>query len=263
MPDHRDLRRMAVTIGEFQRGFALAGKDGRVIERPGVVASVCPAIGFRSIFNAAAYTDAGDLGTTLPELRSEWESAAVNAWGVWAPAGDEDAAALLTDAGLKIDSSPMAMAASVDAIAKPEGGVSVEPASDLTELDAVLAGAYDFPPGVIVYAFPDLVERFRCSVARDESGEAMAALATAEADGDLGFTMVGTRPEARGRGFASELMRQAVAAAAERGCTTTSLQASAMGHGVYARLGYEDLGAYHLWEHRTPAPWEQEERAAE
>jgi ribosomal protein S18 acetylase RimI-like enzyme len=253
---------MAATIGEFHRGFGLAGRDGRVLERPGVVASVCPAIGFRSIFNAAAYADAGALREALPELRREWESAAVNAWGVWAPGGDEETAALLTREGLKIDSSPVAMAAPVGAIGAPEGGVTVEEATDLAELDAVLAGAYEFPPGVMVYSFPGLIERFRCSVARDDRGEAVAALATVDADGDLGFTMVGTRPEARGRGFASELMCHAVAQAAERGCTTTSLQASAMGRGVYARLGYEDLGVYHLWEHRTPAPWERDEAAA-
>lgn len=263
MADHRDLRRMAATIGAFHRAFGLAGREGRVVERPGVVASVCPAIGFRSIFNAAAYTDAPALRAALPELRHEWESAAVNAWGVWAPATDEETAAVLTEAGLSIDSSPVAMAAPVKAIAAPERGVTVEAATDLAELDAVLAAAYEFPPGVMAYSFPGLLERFRCSLARDDRGEAVAALATVDADGDLGFTMVGTRPEARGRGFASELMRHAVARAAERGCTTTSLQASAMGRGVYDRLRYEDLGVYHLWEHRTPAPWERDEAAAE
>lgn len=251
MTDHRDLRRMAVSIEEFQRAFGNGGRDGRVIERPGVLASVCPAMGWRSLVNAAAYTDAAALGDALPELRSEWESAGVRAWGVWAPPDDDAAAALLTEAGLKIDSSPRAMAAPIGAIAKPAGGVAVEPASELEELDTVLAGSYDFPPGVVVHAFPRLLETFRCALARDENGDAMAALATVDADGDVAFTMVGTRPEARGRGFASELMRQAVADAAERGCTTTSLQSSAMGFGVYKRLGYEDLGVYHLWEHRT------------
>jgi GNAT superfamily N-acetyltransferase len=261
MADHRDLRRMAMTIGEFQRAFALAGRDGRVFERPGVVASVCPAIGFRSLFNAAAHTDASMLRDALPGLREEWESSDVTSWGVWAHESDDEAADTLSHAGLKIDSSPEAMAAPQTSIAEPEGGVTVEAATDLTEFDAVLADSYDFPPGVMVWSFPALLERFRCSVARDDNGEAVAALATVDADGDLGFTLVGTCAAARGRGFASELMRHAVADGAKRGCTTTSLQATKMGRGVYERLGYESLGKYNLWEHRSPPPWERAEKA--
>ena len=52
-----------------------------------------------------------------------------------------------------------------------------------------------------------------------------------------------TLPEARGRGLATALMRQALLDAGERGCVTTSLQATAMGRPVYARMGYRDLGA--------------------
>jgi len=33
-----------------------------------------------------------------------------------------------------------------------------------------------------------------------------------------------------------------------RGCSTSSLQASKAGFGVYARLGYQDLGGFGTWE---------------
>jgi hypothetical protein len=45
-------------------------------------------------------------------------------------------------------------------------------------------------------------------------------------------------------------MRQAVLDARERGLQTTSLQATAMGVPIYARLGYRDLGAIQMWERR-------------
>jgi len=43
-------------------------------------------------------------------------------------------------------------------------------------------------------------------------------------------------------------MRTALRAARDQGCTSTSLEASAAGRPVYARLGYRDLGETQLWE---------------
>lgn len=250
--DPADLRRMAATIQAFSRGFGAGARDGRILELPGVVASVAPAIGFRSIFNAAAYTDVGALERALPTLRSAFDDAGVVAWGVWAHESDRRAAELLGGAGLRLDSSPTAMAARVRDVAPPDRGAIVERARDLVELDRVLAAAYEFPPGVMVHCFPGLLESFDCLIARDENGEPVAALATADQDGDCGVTLVGTDPAARGRGFAAALMCHAIAAAAQRGCTTTTLQATAMGRSLYARLGYRELGVFQLWEHRVP-----------
>ena len=61
---------------------------------------------------------------------------------------------------------------------------------------------------------------------------------------------MGTLEAARGRGLATSLMRRALADARERGCTTTTLVATKMGHPVYARLGYRDLGRVQMWERR-------------
>jgi hypothetical protein len=43
-------------------------------------------------------------------------------------------------------------------------------------------------------------------------------------------------------------MRTALRAARAEGCTSTSLEASAQGRAVYARLGYRVLGELELWE---------------
>lgn len=63
-----------------------------------------------------------------------------------------------------------------------------------------------------------------------------------------------TSPEARGRGLASRLLSAAIAAAAERGARTTSLQATKKGKGVYERLRFRALGPIDMWERRAPAP---------
>jgi predicted GNAT family acetyltransferase len=66
-------------------------------------------------------------------------------------------------------------------------------------------------------------------------------------------TLVGTAPAARGRGFATAAMLCALDAAVREGCSSTTLQASAAGRPIYARLGYRELGAMQLWEKRRAA----------
>ena len=73
-------------------------------------------------------------------------------------------------------------------------------------------------------------------------------------DGDFSVTLVATLPEARGRGLAGRLLTHALHEARERGCTTTSLQATKMGQPVYGRLGYRDLGPVQMWERRARIP---------
>jgi GNAT superfamily N-acetyltransferase len=69
-------------------------------------------------------------------------------------------------------------------------------------------------------------------------------------DDDCGFWFAATVPEARGRGLVTGLLRRALLYARERGCTTSTTQATAMGRGIYRRLGYRDLGPLELWERR-------------
>jgi predicted acetyltransferase len=68
--------------------------------------------------------------------------------------------------------------------------------------------------------------------------------------GDCAFWFAATVPDARGRGFVSGLLHRALRDARDRGCTTSTTQATAMGAPVYARIGYRDLGALEMWERR-------------
>jgi GNAT superfamily N-acetyltransferase len=242
----------SASIQGFSRAFGRAARDGVVLEYDGVVGSVAPAIPFRSIFNSAAYRDSRQLAAVLPRLSADYEAAGVTAWGVWVHESDQLAMAAIEAAGLRRDSQPTAMIAALDVFeAGASGGAKLETAQDLEEFDSVLAAAYDFPPGVLVYCFPSLLEEFRGFVARDPAGTPVCALATVEVGGDCGVTLVGTAPEARGQGHASQLLQFALAEARERGCRTSTLQATQMGEAIYARLGYRPFGAMELWEKRS------------
>jgi predicted acetyltransferase len=69
--------------------------------------------------------------------------------------------------------------------------------------------------------------------------------------GDCYISFVATRPHARNRGIASDLMRAALRDGLEQGCVTTTLEASAMGRSAYERLGYRPLGTLQMWERRS------------
>jgi GNAT superfamily N-acetyltransferase len=70
-------------------------------------------------------------------------------------------------------------------------------------------------------------------------------------DGNACVQFVATHPDARGQGLAIGLMRQALRAARERGCTTTTLESTKLGRPVYERLGYRPLGTLGMWELRA------------
>jgi GNAT superfamily N-acetyltransferase len=75
-------------------------------------------------------------------------------------------------------------------------------------------------------------------------------LGICDVDGDAGVMFVATLPEARGRGLAGGLLAAALVEARDRGCDVSTLQATKMGEPVYARLGYQRLGAIQMWEKR-------------
>jgi predicted GNAT family acetyltransferase len=72
-----------------------------------------------------------------------------------------------------------------------------------------------------------------------------------DVDGDAWILFVATHPDARGEGLATALMKQGLRAAVDRGCTTTTLEASPMGRPIYERMGYLPLGTVEMWERRT------------
>jgi GNAT superfamily N-acetyltransferase len=86
-------------------------------------------------------------------------------------------------------------------------------------------------------------------VARD-AGRPVAASMVCVSEGIAIVGWVGTVPEHRRRGIGAAVTRAATIAGFELGARAVALQASPMGHPVYARMGFRTVGRYRVW---TPA----------
>jgi GNAT superfamily N-acetyltransferase len=245
-----DQRGLYRSLGERTLGSA-------VVERPGgVLAAIVPARPDRSVFNSVLYEDPDALLAVRDELDAAYAAAGVSAWTVWVRPEHEALRPALEAAGHAFDGQPMLMAAEIGQLdLEPRAELDLDPAptweglarlNDLAygidravSFEAVFAG-YDDPRGRLYLARVD--------------GEPAAGVGTLGVDGTCEIVFVATAPAARGRGLSSELMRTALRAAREMGCDVTTLEATAMGEPVYARLGYRSLGRLAMYELRRPAP---------
>jgi GNAT superfamily N-acetyltransferase len=189
----------------------------------------------------------------LAELASAYERAGVLAWTVWVPDEDESSKALLAAAGHKLDTSPRMMAARLSDLDLDDhsmDGIEWTRTGDGSVVNTLNDFAYGLRPGLCERGFGVLSnDHFGIYVAEHE-GEPGACAVTFDYGGDCGVWAVATLPEARNRGLSTALMRQALVDARERGCETTSLQASELGKPVYDKVGYEDHGHFEMWERR-------------
>jgi ribosomal protein S18 acetylase RimI-like enzyme len=241
-------------LGGMEAFFGLAGdtsRGGFTIRRDGVLASVCPEMPHRSVFNSVVYRSTAALQDALDELTATYAQAGVAAWTVWTPQRDADAREAVRRAGHRLDATPQAMAAPLDEIDLAAGarGLEWRRADGVEEMCAILGVAFGWEPAPASAVFARLPECGEVYVA-SIGGLPAACVSALDAGGDCAIFNVGTLPQARGRGLCTGLMRQALADARRRGCTTTSLQATAVGRPIYARLGYRELGVIEMWERR-------------
>jgi GNAT superfamily N-acetyltransferase len=208
-------------------------------------------MGHRSVFNSVVYRDSEALVAALPELAKAYDDAGVTAWTVWMPESDGAARSALEAAGHALDATPRAMAAPLDEVDAGEGaaGLDWERADGVEEMAALLEPAFGWEPEPTARTLDGVQDEGTIYIARVD-GRPAGCVGSYDVNGDCGIYWVATLPEARGRGIATGLMRQALLDGRERGCATTSLQATGMGAPVYRRLGYRDLGAIEMWERR-------------
>jgi GNAT superfamily N-acetyltransferase len=241
---------MVANMAGVFAGFARVSPEGRVLELDGVTAAMVPHCPERSVVNCVLYTDARLLGEALDTVARAYDEAGVRAWTVWVPEHDTDAHSLLAEAGHALDAKPAAMVRDLDGLDRPASPPAlVEPV--MRDVMRINDRAYGFD-GHFERAFPELPpEPAHVYLATGQDGEPASTVITYETpDGECGIYLVATLPEEQGRGLARALMQHALAEARDRGCTTSSLQATARGRPVYERLGYRDIGAVHMWERR-------------
>jgi GNAT superfamily N-acetyltransferase len=243
----RDLVKYEIAL------FGESSAGSELMLLPGVVASVSPATPDRSLFNGVLADSTAELLDAYPLLEERYAQAGVRAFTVWGDASDDALAAALTERGHVLDGSPEAMSQEIPLL-------TLSSASELdwyeTRELSVVARLNDIAYGHTANAFASALTRladprWRAFVAR-ASGSEPCALLTYESElGDCGISCVATLPEARGQGLASRLISVAIAAAAERGAHTSSLQATRKGRPVYERLGFRGHGPMNMWERRA------------
>lgn len=241
-----NLRGMQAAFSSFARG-----SGAQLLELDGVVASINPAVAERSVFNSVVYTDPGALAASREELAATYADAGC-AWTVWVPERDEATARILEDAGHTLDAQPRAMGIELDGVSEPDlSELDWTAEGDVEEMAALNDAAYGYPAGTWIKGVGRKPPGLRVYMARVD-GERAATVCTLDRDGDCTIWNVATAERARGRGLSTALMRMAISDAAQRGCATSTLQATKLGAPVYRRCGYEDFGALGMWESRPP-----------
>ncbi len=249
---------------DFFEAMADSSADGRVVEIGDVAALTTPAVPNRSIPNSVVYRDGDELVAALDELAASYGDAGVAAWTVWVPDYDGKVIQALEEAGHVYDGQPAAMVLDLDELAERDvGDLEYGPLESMSLLGEINDRAYGHTTDGYAPAFMHLPRGLplRLYAARVD-GEPASVLATIDhepVDGaagpDCGIYWVATPEAYRGRGLSSRLLYAALAEARERGCATSSLQASGMGEPIYKRLGYVPYFRFHLYERRRqPGP---------
>ena len=247
-----EYERMLRSMREFFRLVGRSSEGAHVIELDGVMGSVCPKVPERSLPNSVVYESQDALIAALPELARHYDEAGIDAWTVWVPEDDTDAASALSDAGHVLDADPAAM--TIDLADLPEPGDDGLDYRTGPELMPVVASINDRAYPFEGTPFAELTADQPPGVTHDYvaylDGEPAASVVILPVNGDASVWDVATLPDARGRGLCGRLLHRALWDARERGCDLSTLQATKLGEPVYTRLGYRRHGALQMWERR-------------
>ena len=209
-----------------------AGSAGAVLHRlDGVSAAVFPAEPERGVYNNALLLDAG----AIEGMEQLYAGAGVGRFAAWVHETDGALGRELERRGYVLDTTTRAMGMPLGELrgSPPELDLAPPDWGDYLRL-------FDLPADLLNES---VATRFHLRVARLDGAPVAASLAF-DCDGDCGVYNVGTVEHARRRGLGSAVTLLALHEARDRGCTTASLQATAMAERLYAALGFRDLGRY-------------------
>jgi GNAT superfamily N-acetyltransferase len=237
------------SLWPFCRMVAASSETGRLVELDGVIAAIVPVTPERSVVNSVVYESPAALERALARLGDAYDQAGVRAWTVWVAEGDAAAQRLLEESGHALDAAPRAMALALTELdLTPSAAIDVDRDVPAADVGRINDAAYGFD-GDFSRAFTRAAGNLNLYGAR-VNGETVACVGSIHHEGDCGIYLVATHPDARGRGLASQLMVAALQDARAAGCESASLQSTAMGRPVYARLGFRDFGTIQMWEKR-------------
>jgi GNAT superfamily N-acetyltransferase len=134
------------------------------------------------------------------------------------------------------------------ALMRASAGVrEVRDAGALADMIEVVGAGFDWAPEDLARVFTERMfsdERWCGFVLYDGDAPVATAQIVVDENGTGGVYYVATRQAWRGRGHGAAVTSHAIAAARERGCVRSSLQASPMGLPIYERMGFRQVAYY-------------------
>lgn len=236
-------RQLATLLASWEAN-ARGRADAAVLRLDGVAAAVFPAGPERDVYNNAVLMrglNPGENAAAVIAMEAAYAAAGVERFAAWADGGDAAMHAELTGRGYVMAEMTQVMAMSLegfDASQADPAGVELGPAPWAVYLEYLHGFGLpeDLLAGVDTGAYRVVAARVR--------GETIATGLAFEHDGDCGVFNVSTLEHFRRRGIAAAVTARLLDDARAAGCTTASLQSTPAAEGVYARLGFRNLGRY-------------------
>lgn len=239
MADHDTYARGAATLLASWQAYA-RGSSGASLERlGGITAAIFPAGAERDVYNNALVDrDLPDerLAEAHDAVEAAYRVAGVDRYATWVHESHTPMQAELERRGYRIEETTRAMAMPLSDLTPTEPSPEVV-GSDLAEHRAFLE-RFGAAEGLLTGADPE--DFHVVGVVRD--GVVIATGLALDHEGDCGIFNVGTIEAVRRQGLGTGVTGRLLADAVARGCTTASLQATQVAEGVYAALGFCDLG---------------------
>lgn len=250
MDDATLRRRLWEGFASLQTLLGASSRNGFVLEREGLVASVVPSAPDSPALNAAVAVEAEAAPAALRELADRYAHAGVRRWAIWVDGGAREVTAGLRRAGLIVASASPGMGTELATLQLDLAHADPEPRADLRTVGRVNDLAYANVDARLERTLATLKEGALRAYRADLNGAPAAVALALHHDDDCGVSFVATLPQARRRGLATRVMRSVLADAERHGLTTITLQATEQGERLYAQLGLHRLGNMELWEHR-------------
>jgi ribosomal protein S18 acetylase RimI-like enzyme len=230
MSSDADLYRLGnETLAASWEAYAQGAPGAALVRLPGVTAAVFPNEPERSVYNNALL----DRADGVLSMEDAYAQAGVTRFAAWVHEGDTALRRCLERRGYRLDQTTRAMGMALAAVRLPRPRVEL----GSVDWDEYLR-IFGLPPGLLGNADRSA---FRVLVARLD-GENVATAMAFDHGGDCGIYNVGTLERARRRGLGTALTALHIHDALTRGLRTATLQATEMAEGMYAAVGFRDLG---------------------
>ncbi|MBN1203987.1 MAG: GNAT family N-acetyltransferase [Myxococcaceae bacterium] len=193
------------------------------------------------------FEEAEALEPALAPLEDFYRGQHIQRWQVQVPPGNAVAEHALSRAGYQPGELVPAMGLSLVDTPPVAPRIVLEPLHTQEELSSLNAEAFGLRAHLHLSEWytrphPSLHPR-----GVREGGRLIAGGLAFDLQDTTGIYLVATVPHARGRGLASEVMRGLLVDAHARGRAAAVLQSTEMGHGIYLRMGFRDLGTWTSW----------------